>query len=86
MLDSELWLPCNLSEALQKDGILSGSGAFSLDDIAAPTAWADLGSTQTTAQALPESPSPATEVGPVLPAVTQTLIATCLQAMICPTR
>ncbi len=86
MLDSELWLPCNFSEALQKDGILSGSGAFSLDDIAAPTAWADLGSTQTTAQALTESPSNATEVCLVVPAVTQIIIATCLQARPCPTR
>ena len=86
MSDSELWLPCNFSEALQKDGILSGSGAFSLDDIAAPTAWADLGSTQTAEQALTEPPSPATEVCPVVPAVTQMLIVTCLQVRICPTR
>ena len=81
-----MWLHCKFSEALQKDGILSGSGAFNLDDIAAPTAWADLGSTQATAQALTESPSPASEVCPVVPAVTQMLTAACLQAILCPTR
>lgn len=50
------------SEALQKDGVLSGSGGFSLDNITATDPWHELRQAHTAPEPLPELLCTATEV------------------------